>query len=50
MVGFYDPDPAVAAKVAADFSIPAFPDVQSLISAVDIVDIVTPTTTHYISL
>ena len=47
LVGFYDPDPQVAAAVAETFSTRAFPDVQALIAAVDIVDIVTPTTTHY---
>lgn len=47
LVGFYDPNPEVALKVAADYNTKAFSDVESLISAVDVVDIVTPTTTHY---
>ncbi|PSR14563.1 MAG: oxidoreductase [Bacteroidetes bacterium] len=47
LVGFYDPDPQVAAEVAATYSTRAFPDVQALIAAVDVVDIVTPTITHY---
>lgn len=46
-VGFYDPNPQVAEQVAKDFGLRAFPDVDSLIAAADIVDIVTPTTTHY---
>lgn len=47
LAGFFDPNPEVAQKVAQDFSTTAFPDVASLIAAVDVVDIVTPTTTHY---
>lgn len=47
LVGFYDADPKNAAKVAEDLGIPAFDNVDSLIDAVDVVDIVTPTTTHY---
>lgn len=46
-IGFYDPDPAVAAKVADDFGLRAFDDPAALIAAADVVDIVTPTTTHY---
>jgi predicted dehydrogenase len=47
LAGFFDSDPALARQVAADFDTVAFPDVDSLIAAVDVVDIVTPTTTHY---
>ena len=47
LVGFYDPNKEVAAKMAEAFNTKAFPDVQSLIDAVDVVDVVTPTTTHY---
>lgn len=45
--GFYDADPATREKVAADFGAPAFDSVDALIEAVDVVDIVTPTTTHF---
>lgn len=45
--GFYDADAATREKVAADFGAPAFDSVEALIEAVDVVDIVTPTTTHF---
>lgn len=47
LVGFYDPDEANAAKIAEEHGLKAFADVQSLIDAVDVVDVVTPTTTHF---
>lgn len=47
LVGFYDADPKNAAKVAEEFGIRAFPDMDSLIEAVEVVDIVTPTITHF---
>lgn len=47
LVGFYDPDKENAKKVAATFGTTAFDTPEALIEAVDIVDIVTPTTTHF---
>lgn len=47
LVGFFDPDAANANKVAADYGITAFDSAEALINAVDVVDIVTPTVTHY---
>ncbi|AEE49211.1 Gfo/Idh/MocA family protein [Haliscomenobacter hydrossis] len=47
LVGFYDPNPAMAKAVAEQFNIRAFASVEALIQAVDVVDIVTPTTTHF---
>lgn len=47
LVGFFDPNPEVAAAVAEAHNTTAFPDVESLIAAVDVVDVVTPTTTHF---
>ena len=47
LVGFYDPDPAMARKVAEDTGVPAFDSVEELLAAVDAVDIVTPTPTHH---
>jgi predicted dehydrogenase len=47
LVGFYDTDPDVAGSVAKAFNTTAFSDLASLIEAVDVVDIVTPTTTHF---
>lgn len=47
LVGFYDPNPQMAQSVAEQFQLKAFDSVDALIQAVDVVDIVTPTTTHY---
>lgn len=47
LVGFYDADEANATQVSVDLDIKAFSSVDELIAAVDIIDIVTPTTTHF---
>ena len=47
LVGFYDPDDATAARVEKDFSIRRFNSVNQLIDHVDVVDIVTPTISHF---
>ncbi|MCB0638867.1 MAG: Gfo/Idh/MocA family oxidoreductase [Lewinella sp.] len=47
LVGFYDPDPKAAELVAGEFGLTAFHSAEALMDAVDVVDIVTPTTTHY---
>lgn len=47
LVGFYDPDPSKAAEAASKFELKAFDDMDSLIEAVDAVDIVTPTLSHF---
>ena len=47
LVGFYDADAENAAQVSKDFDIKLFDSVDALIDAVDVVDIVTPTVTHY---
>ncbi len=47
LVGFHDPDPAMSAKVAAEFGVKAFGTVDELLDSVDAVDVVTPTLTHY---
>ena len=47
LVGFYDPNPENATAVTATFGIPAFMTVESLLEAVEVVDIVTPTTSHF---
>ncbi|MDV6169955.1 Gfo/Idh/MocA family oxidoreductase [Flavobacterium sp. DG1-102-2] len=47
LVGFYDPNSENADKVAAEFGYKKFDTIQSLIEAVDVVDIVTPTLSHY---
>lgn len=47
LVGFYDPDPANAAAVELESGVKAFPDMDSLLDAVEVADIVTPTLYHY---
>jgi len=47
LIGFYDPDPAISDKVERDFNLKRFSDIQSLIECVDVVDIVTPTISHF---
>lgn len=47
LAGFYDPDEATAAEVAQAFGIRAFPTLEALLEAVDVVDIVSPTVTHF---
>lgn len=47
LVGFYDPNEKNAQKVAKEFGYKSFSSVDELIDAVDVVDIVTPTLSHY---
>jgi predicted dehydrogenase len=47
LVGFFDPFEENANKVAAEFSYKKFDSIESLIAAVDVVDIVTPTIQHF---
>lgn len=47
LVGFYDPSEENAAKVAAEFGYTSFDSVEELIDSVDVVDIVTPTLSHF---
>lgn len=47
LVGFFDPDPENAKKVSEEHGVKAFDSQDSLIAAVDAVDIVSPTLTHY---
>lgn len=47
LVGIYDPDGARAAKVAAQFSVKAFPTAQSLMAEVDAVVIAVPSSLHH---
>ncbi len=47
LVGFYDPSKENAAKVAAEFGYTSFDSVEELIDSVDVVDIVTPTLSHF---
>lgn len=47
LVGFYDPFTENAKKVAKEFGYTLFDSVEALIDAVDVVDIVTPTLSHF---
>ncbi|MFU8843329.1 MAG: Gfo/Idh/MocA family protein [Bacteroidales bacterium] len=46
-IGFYDPDDQVAANVEKEFGVKRYADLARLITEVDIVDIVTPTVSHF---
>lgn len=47
VVGLYDPDDQQALDAHGRFGIPRFTDLDQLLDAVDAVDIVTPTITHF---
>ena len=47
LVGFYDPNEEQAQKVVAEFGYTYFDNIDQLIEAVEVVDIVTPTLSHY---
>jgi len=47
LVGFYDPSQENSKKVADEFGYHHFNSVEELIDAVDIIDIVTPTLSHF---
>ena len=47
LVGFYDADEQNAQKVAEEFGYTYYKSIDALIDAVDMIDIVTPTLSHY---
>jgi predicted dehydrogenase len=47
LVGFYDPSKEAAQAASEKYKLKAFDTVEDLIDAVDVVDIVTPTLSHY---
>lgn len=47
VIGFYDPSDEQAATAIAQYQIPRYSTVEDLIAAVDAVDIVAPTTSHF---
>lgn len=47
LVGFYDPDAINGKKVADEFGYTYFDNINTLIDAVEVVDIVTPTLSHF---
>jgi len=47
LIGFYDPDAINGKKVAAEFGYTYFDNINKLMDAVDVLDIVTPTLSHF---
>lgn len=47
LIGFYDPNKEAAAKTAEEYGVKAYDDMDELIEACDVIDIVTPTLSHY---
>jgi predicted dehydrogenase len=47
LVGFFDPDDNIAQEVEEKYDIPKYDSIESLINSVDVVDIVTPTISHF---
>lgn len=47
LIGFYDADAINGKKVAAEFGYAYYDNINKLIDSVDVVDIVTPTLSHY---
>lgn len=47
LVGFFDPDHSMAEFTRDELNVPKFDTIDSLIEAVDVVDIVTPTLSHF---
>lgn len=47
LVGFYDASQSAAKSASAEYQLKAFDSMEELIDAVDVVDIVTPTLSHY---
>jgi len=47
LVGFYDPDREIAAAAEEEYKLKSFDSIESLIDAADVVDIVTPTISHF---
>jgi predicted dehydrogenase len=47
VVGFYDPSDDAAQDVSEKYQLPRFLDAERLIDAVDVIDVIAPTTYHY---
>ncbi len=47
LAGFYDPDPEKSVDAIQEFGMREYDGVSELIDAVDVVDIVTPTVSHF---
>lgn len=47
LIGFHDPNPIVGKEVSQEFGIPYFDNINALIEAAEMIDIVTPTLSHF---
>jgi len=47
LIGFYDPDPQIRKEVSQEKKIKSYGSIEELIEAVDVIDIVTPTLSHF---
>ena len=47
LIGFYDADSEIGRAVSKEFGYPFFDNIDQLIEAVDVIDIVTPTMSHF---
>lgn len=47
LVGIYDKDTALARRIAEEFGVKAYPTPEALIEAAEVIDVVTPTPTHF---
>ena len=47
LVGFFDPNNSNAEKISKQFGVKRFTDFDELLAAIDVADIVTPTSTHF---
>lgn len=47
LIGFYDPNPATRKAVSKEKNIPAYDNLDQLINDADVIDIVTPTLSHF---
>lgn len=47
VAGFYDPDPEISARVEEEYQVRRFNSIEELTENVDVVDIVTPTISHF---
>jgi len=47
LVGFFDPDPSISKTVEREFAVKQINSLDSLMDSVDVVDIVTPTISHF---
>lgn len=47
LIGFYDSNPTYAQEVSKEFNYPLFSSIDDLIAQADVIDIVTPTLSHF---